>query len=147
LLDELPHFLGLPLDLATHGENHLGLSRLVHQPSRRFQLVNRLFEAMAVDAIGKDAQQFAPLRPRFLDHWLGLHGHGVADLDVTVLASGADFEPRRAAAQQAVYRFGHLGMESETITVVNLNQHIESRRRFAFQYSLLCAAPPRLFIT
>src|SRR5262245_2119526 len=99
LFDELPHFFGLSFDLTAYGEDDVSLGRLVDQPRGRFQLMNGLLKAVTVNAIGKDAQQLASLRPWGLDRRLGRRGRRMADLNVAVFASGANLDAWRAATE------------------------------------------------
>jgi hypothetical protein len=71
----------------------------------------------------------------------------MADLNVAVFAPGAHLDGWRPAAQEAVHRLGDIWVEREAVTVVNLDQHIERRRRLAFEHGLLRAAPSRFVIT
>src|SRR5215207_10072486 len=111
--------------------------------------MNHLFEAMTVNAVREDTKHFSPVRWGL---WGGQSGQcrsrgDLCDLDMTILLMRAHFHPWWSSTQKSVHGFGDIVMNREVGTIMNLNEHVERWRRFAFEHSFLGAASSGFFIT
>ena len=84
---------------------------------------------------------------RLLRVQLGPHsGRGLLDLDLPVIVARADLGRQGEAAQERVDRGQDIGVDRETVTRLDLDQHVEGGRGAPFEHRLLGTAPARFLV-
>ncbi len=125
---------------------------MVLDPDRNLELIDRLLEVVAADAVRKDRHRLVeaarPGRFQWLAHGRRSHRRRFGDPGHDRAVGATDPHLRRFE-RPAQGRIDHLRqrlMDGQAIAVVNLDEHIEGGGRLAFEHGLLRPAASRLLI-